>query len=72
MATQPPRRPFQGRIVGDALRGDRVAINARRFSKIEVINLSHEHKAQRIVARDQVYCVIELPLQAKPKGAGSR
>ena len=53
--------------VGDALRGYRVAINARRLSKPVTINQSHDHKAYDISARDNVYCVIEMPLSARPK-----
>jgi hypothetical protein len=52
---------------GDALRGDRVAINARQFSRPRVIARSGRHQAQEIVARDNVYCVIEIPLRARPK-----
>ena len=52
---------------GDALRGDRVAINARRLSRTQVIARSGRHEAQAIVARDEVYCVIEMPLKARPK-----
>ena len=52
---------------GDALRGDRVAINARRLSRPLVIAMSGRHEAQAIVARDNVYCVIEQPLKVRPK-----
>ena len=54
---------------GDALRGDRVAINARQISRPQVIARSGRHEAQEIVARDNVYCVIEMPLKARPKGS---
>ena len=53
---------------GDAVRGSRVAITARRIGNIQVIADSGRHRAQRLVARDNVYCVIEQPLQARPKG----
>ncbi len=53
--------------MGDALRGDRVAINARRLSQPSVIRGSGRHQAQATVARDNVYCVIEMPLRARPK-----
>ena len=52
---------------GDALRGDRVRIVARSLSKPRVIAQSGRHQAQEIIARDNVYCVIELPLRARPK-----
>ena len=69
MASPPPRTPFQGRLIGDSLRGDRILITARRLGNRIVINLSHDHKAQSLVARDQVYCVIELPLSARPSAS---
>jgi hypothetical protein len=53
--------------VGDALRGDRVAISSRRLSRPRVIARSGRHEAQLVIARDQVYCVIERPLRARPK-----
>ena len=52
---------------GDALRGYRVAITARRLSKHAVVNESGRHKANLIIARDNVYCVIEMPLTARPR-----
>ncbi|MBI4202750.1 MAG: hypothetical protein HY532_06550, partial [Chloroflexi bacterium] len=52
---------------GDALRGDRIAINARRLSRPRVIARSGRHEAQETIAWDNVYCVIEIPLWAKPK-----
>lgn len=52
---------------GDALRGYRVAITARRLSNSAVVNQSGRHKASRIIARDNVYCVIEMPLTARPR-----
>ena len=52
---------------GDALRGYRVAITARRLSKPAVVNESSRHKANLIIARDNVYCVIEMPLTARPR-----
>ena len=51
---------------GDALRGARVAINARRLSRPELIARSGRHQAQAITARDEVYCVIEMPLRVRP------
>ena len=51
---------------GDALRGYRIAVTARRLSKPAVVNQSGRHKANRIIARDNVHCVIEIPLKARP------
>ena len=58
--------------IGDALRGYRVVINARSISRPTVINLTGDHKAQQVIARDNVYCVIEAPLAARPKGQRER
>ena len=52
---------------GDALRGYRITITARRLSNPVVVNQSGRHKANRIIARDNVYCVIEIPLTARPR-----
>lgn len=52
--------------IGDALRGYRIAVTARRLSKPAVVNQSGRHNAIRIIARDNVYCVIEMPLTARP------
>ena len=57
--------------VGDALRGDRVAINARRFTKPQTIAATGRHSANEIVARDNVYCVIDKLLRARPKNGSS-
>lgn len=52
---------------GDAIRGNRIAINARQFGKRSVIARSGRHQTQSITARDNVYCVIEMPLKARPR-----
>ena len=52
--------------LGDAIRGDRVAISARRLTSPRVIARSGRHQAQALVARDNVYCVVEMPLRARP------
>ena len=52
---------------GDALRGDRVAISARQLSRTQVISLTGRHRAQQVVARDNVFCVIEMPLRIRPR-----
>ena len=52
---------------GDALRGDRVVLNARRISRPRIIARSGRHEAQEIIARDNVYWVIEMPLKARPR-----
>ena len=51
---------------GDALRGDRLAVNARRLSRPQVIARSGRNEAQKIIARDEAFCVIEMPLKVRP------
>ena len=43
---------------GEAIRGDRILINARRLSKPKVVNQP---------AHGNVYCIIEKPLSVRPK-----
>lgn len=57
---------------GDALRGDRIAVTARRLGRPAVVNQSGRHKATRLIARDNVYCVIEIPLTARPRSRRPR
>ncbi|WP_420433437.1 hypothetical protein [Candidatus Poriferisocius sp.] len=55
--------------IGDAVRGHRVAITARRLGKATLVNQSGCHKANYLIARDNVHCVIEIPLTARPTKA---
>ena len=57
--------------VGDALRGDRIVINARKLSRPQVIAASGQHRASEIVASNRVYCVIDKLLRARPKNGNS-
>ena len=52
---------------GDALRGDRKLIVARRISPSRVINQSGRHRAVTVTARDNAHCVIQVPLHPRPK-----
>ena len=52
--------------IGDALRGRPITITARRLSKPALVNQSGRHKASPLIARDNVHCVIESPLTARP------
>ena len=52
---------------GDALRGNRLRIVARRISQPKVVNQSGRHKAIEVIVRDNAYCVIEMPLYPRPK-----
>jgi len=49
---------------GDALRGEKVLAQARSISRPETFMLSSEHRGRRVVLRDSVYCVIDIPMRA--------
>ncbi len=53
--------------IGDRLIGDRVVIEARRFSNQTSISRTGRHRAYRITANHGVTCVIEAPLRNKAK-----
>lgn len=53
--------------VGDALRGDKILIIARRVSPPKVVNHSGRHRAVSVIARDNAHCTIEIPLYPRPK-----
>ena len=52
---------------GDAVRGAKVLIRARRLSNVRVVMGSHRHQTQEITAYDNVHCTIEQPLVVRPK-----
>jgi len=50
--------------LGDALRADRIAVEARDIDKVVIKEGSHRHKIQSTTLRGSAFCVIELPLRA--------
>ena len=52
------------RNLGDALRGDRIAVQARKIDKVAVLKLTHRHRGQITTLRDNAFCIIEIPLKA--------
>jgi hypothetical protein len=52
---------------GDAVRGAKVLIRARRLSPVRVVMGSHRHQTQEITAYDNARCTIEQPLVVRPK-----
>lgn len=48
---------------GDAIKGDRIIGEARKISDIRMIVQSGRHKAQRIILRDNVMCVLDKKLK---------
>ena len=51
------------RKLGDALRGDKIAVSARSIEAVTVMKRTHAHKGQFATLRDNAYCVIEIPLK---------
>jgi len=48
---------------GDALRGDKIAVQARSIDRVTVTKRTHPHRGQFATLRDNAYCVIEIPLK---------
>jgi len=48
---------------GDVLRADKIAIEARSISSVVYSKRTHHHQGQFATARDNAYCVIEIPLK---------
>ena len=51
------------RNLGDALRGDRIAAQARQIDKAVIIKRTHAHRGQFTTLRDNAFCIIEIPLR---------
>jgi hypothetical protein len=49
---------------GDALRADRIAVQARDIDRIRVVEGSGSHRVQSTILRDSAFCIIELPLKS--------
>ena len=52
---------------GTIIKGNRIVCEARKISKIQLINKSGQHKAQRITLKDNAECIIVKPLQMASK-----
>jgi hypothetical protein len=48
---------------GDSLRADRIAIQARSIDSVTIQKRTHGHKGQFATARDNAFCIIEIPLK---------
>ncbi len=48
---------------GDALRVNRIAVEARSISPVTVRKMSGGHKGQFATLRNNAYCVIDIPLK---------
>jgi len=48
-----------------ALRGNRIAVKARKLHKGPLLHGSAKHRIQTLILEDQAFCVIEAPLISK-------
>lgn len=48
---------------GTIIKGNQIACEARKISKVQLISKSGRHKAQRIILKDNVECIIVKPLK---------
>ncbi len=49
--------------IGDALRGEKIAVSASKIDIDRVMKRSHRHKGQFGTLRNNAYCVIEQPMR---------
>lgn len=62
---KPAKQPYYE--LGDAIRADRIAVEARDIRQIRVKPGSSNHKIQSTILDGSAYCVIELPLKSVMK-----
>lgn len=48
---------------GDALRGDKIVVQAFKIDPVRLIQQSGSHKGHRTTLRKNAYCVIDIPLK---------
>ncbi|MDR0911499.1 MAG: hypothetical protein LBM96_02730 [Methanobrevibacter sp.] len=49
--------------VGDTIKGDKILVEARKIAKVEVINKTGRHKAQKTVLKDNAICIIDKKMK---------
>ena len=52
------------RNLGDALRADKIAVQARSIDRVSVTKRTHRHQGQFATLRDNAFCIIEIPLKS--------
>ena len=52
------------RNLGDALRADRITVEARSVSKAMYGKRTHRHRGQFATLRDNAFCIIDIPLKS--------
>jgi hypothetical protein len=53
--------------IGDALRGEKIAVKAQKIHIGSVQSGSSRHRIQTLSLEDSVFCIIEIPLVASRK-----
>jgi len=59
--------PIVHRDIGDALRGEKIAVKAEKMQMDRVQAGSSRHQIQTLTLKDSVFCIIEIPLVASRK-----
>ena len=59
--------PIVHRNIGDALRGEKIAVKAQKIRIGSVEAGSSRHQIQTLNLEDRVFCIIEIPLVASRK-----
>jgi hypothetical protein len=59
--------PIVHRNVGDALRGEKIAVKAEKIRMGGIQAGSSRHQIQTLILEDKVFCIIEIPLVASRK-----
>jgi hypothetical protein len=59
--------PIIHRNIGDALRGEKIAVKAEKIRMGRVQAGSSAHQIQSLTLEDSVFCIIEIPLTASRK-----
>jgi hypothetical protein len=59
--------PIIHRNIGDALRGEKIAVKAEKIRMGMVQAGSSRHQIQSVTLEDSVFCIIEIPLTASRK-----
>ena len=59
--------PIVHRNIGDALRGEKIAVKAQKIRIVSVQAGSSRHRIQTLNLEDRVFCIIEIPLVASRK-----
>jgi len=59
--------PIVHRNIGDAIRGEKIAVKAEKIRMGSVQAGSSSHQIQTLTLENKVFCIIEIPLVASRK-----